>query len=491
MKQGFLYIMSFCCLLVLAACGKEALPGSDVPEVQGEASLSLTVDTRAVAGTADNSGMRNLMVLLVDKNDVIVKGQIIQAIDQAEAHRKTIVFNELHLGKYVLYAYANNDNLRFTQGAKFGGKDRQFAELTGTQTPVDNMKAKEALLTAMQEISIKVGENRTTLHLLRTVARMKLTMFNHAKNDIKLANLSFGAFNPSTAYLFSHQGEIPKDVKYRNLPPYALNGEEQRIQAGGSSLVYTAYLYEGRVPGTSNFYTFSLDLDVMGKTDGFGFENAVTNTSDEFAIGTTVGNQTYYLYNNNGKLDVKAVSKLDPKNRKFLWKFLVAKNFLGQSTKLRYIYCADNSNQYLLVDGSGCRIGQVGIGGDASGKFDVNGKSVSPLKSDANYVLQLNVGTSGATLQSMKNKGSGHTQWSYFKKVKLSEQVEGVIKSMPVKDQQIRTVDPSTSVVRPLTEILRNQEVNIVLNVYYNEKTDEFSYTVAPWDEGSGDVEFN
>jgi hypothetical protein len=55
----------------------------------------------------------------------------------------------------------------------------------------------------------------------------------------------------------------------------------------------------------------------------------------------------------------------------------------------------------------------------------------------------------------------------------------------------ISIIDKNTGEASPLTAIKRNDFINILVNVTYNEKTGEVQFEVANWDEVNGEVEFD
>ena len=59
------------------------------------------------------------------------------------------------------------------------------------------------------------------------------------------------------------------------------------------------------------------------------------------------------------------------------------------------------------------------------------------------------------------------------------------------KNIPITTINKETGEAIPITEINRNDFIDILVNVNYNEKTGTFLFEVANWDEKEGELEFN
>ncbi|HBH21587.1 MAG TPA: hypothetical protein DDX33_06475 [Rikenellaceae bacterium] len=59
------------------------------------------------------------------------------------------------------------------------------------------------------------------------------------------------------------------------------------------------------------------------------------------------------------------------------------------------------------------------------------------------------------------------------------------------KDVTLSTVDPMTAVSSPVEAISRNDFINILITVSYNEHSGEIDFTVKEWNTGGGNIEFN
>ena len=479
------YWLGILVMAVMASCQKDNVM-TDVEENLHNEKASLNMVFRATApgpdeGMQQQTGMENLMVLLVDQKNTIVKGKIIDNIPEQESKLQTIIFDGLELGVYNLYAYANQPGLTFKENGTFDdtSKNQAFAVLTGTAVP--DINGNQKLLTATKEVSIKVGENHTRLELKRTVAKMNMKIYNHSTADIKITDVNFSKFNSSTGYLFSHNGALPPKNAYRFLPPYNLNGEDQRIVANGSKEVYNTFLYESKAPA----YTFGLSLDILEmRQQNYEFQPSILNTTDQFTLSAN----GYYLRANGEQLQAeKPNTPLDPDNvdTKFLWKF--EKD--GNLYRIRNV--GNTSYPFITVYKPLWGSHQIWMENTLNKrrKFNLDTKKMSTWLSnnDSGKVIDLEGGT--LTLSS----STPHTNWNYHRRVKKAtpslEEVVAVQKT--VSAQQIKTVDRQTAHVAPLTQILRNQNVGIVLNIYYNEKTDDFNFQVEPWDKKDEEVEFN
>ena len=55
----------------------------------------------------------------------------------------------------------------------------------------------------------------------------------------------------------------------------------------------------------------------------------------------------------------------------------------------------------------------------------------------------------------------------------------------------LSTIDPETAVATPVTAIHRNDFINILISVSYNENSGEIEFKVKDWNAGGGNIEFN
>ena len=486
------YWLGILVMAVMASCQKDNVM-TDVEENLHNEKASLNMVFRATApgpdeGMQQQTGMENLMVLLVDQKNTIVKGKIIDNIPEQESKLQTIIFDGLELGVYNLYAYANQPGLTFKENGTFDdtSKNQAFAVLTGTAVP--DINGNQKLLTATKEVSIKVGENHTRLELKRTVAKMNMKIYNHSTSDIYITDLTFGNFNSSTSYLFSHNGILPPANKYRALPPYNLTGQDQKILANGSREVYTTFLYENKADGQ---YYFNMGLSVgPPKSDNWVLTPA--SIKDKKAV-YTISNGNYYMVDNNGTLGViknTAIKNIQNTNQNFYWiikevseEVVTIQNALTKN----YVQMTQSPTGGNFVTGYTYEYNLSTI--KSSFTF-----STKTNKSDTGfYVSYKETGRFGTTHDATRyinitNNSITTASKEKFNQIKTPHNESGGIY---ISNQQIKTVDRQTAHVAPLTQILRNQNVGIVLNIYYNDKTDDFNFQVEPWDKKDEEVEFN
>lgn len=55
----------------------------------------------------------------------------------------------------------------------------------------------------------------------------------------------------------------------------------------------------------------------------------------------------------------------------------------------------------------------------------------------------------------------------------------------------LKTIDPITSQVTPVKNIQRNDFINVLVTVSFDEKNGDFNFVVKPWNEKDAEIEFN
>lgn len=475
--------MRFCyCILFLGAvlgmcgCDKESL---DTP--RGEGSLELTIsaapESRAeVPGdgvAADGGGMVDLSVTLVDPRGTIVDTKSFTALAGDEQLRKSVAFTGLEIGQYTIYAYANtkNSSALSTQAAASTTRDATFTALTGTATPtIDDTTP--MLLTAQKVVPIGVGMTHATIDLLRPVVEFSFELYNHSDYNMKVTALSFSDFNSSTSYVLPHDGEIPTANTYRSLPaatlPQTVTKKSGTDAATGWKELYHTFLFENRAPS----YTFSITIEVPDKI--------VENTEIETKVGTSV---------ESPEADVQYVIKQQDVER------YVTMNNDNLSTTTDDPVGNESAYWLFIPNGSGYRIQNVATGlylrynsgltttgqQNQATTFtysdDLLYCSVREGRNTRTYYLRYNNGLDTTTSQ------NNATLWDICPVVTVTT-TENKPLSIEITGRQILIVDRETAAVSEMKEQLRNQQVRVVVNAYYNDGGGTFEFYAMPWEEG-------
>ena len=434
----------------------------------------------------DGSRMFSLAVFIVDsQNEIVAKkttltdGEVSFSQNNTQA---TVAFTNLNYGEtYQLLAIAN-----FGEGAHYQIANNVDATtlLNGTVSTSSSgyicPNGTPYPLTLKKEIVLQPGANTISGELVRTFARIRITVRNQSStNDLQIKSLSFPEqFTYHTANLFetggnglsqpvvSHTGAVDA---FTGTPAAPLvigkNGGEVK-----SATIFDAYLLESN----GGDYTYTLTL---GYDDTYSLGNSLTTVS---AIAQN--KQSYFLIQNvrsqnymkaeNGVLVQAPLGEI----KDFLWKLVE--------------YGNGNNTYHIVNVATGYYIGQPNSGNVPVSED--NDGFYYKFENYSNYVQMgfQGTGLNGTYLNDWEAKKAKIGGWNRndsgnrfrFHVVNLKEHEETI---------PLATINPSTQESSPITAINRNDLINILVNVSYSEKLGEFKFEVTNWDTGGGDVTFD
>lgn len=450
----------------------------------------------------DGSRMFSLAVFIVDSQNEIVAmkttltdGEVSFTQNNTQA---TVVFTNLNYGEtYQLLAIAN-----FGEGAHY-----QMADNVDATTLLNGMVSTTSAsgyicpngtpypLTLKKEIVLQPGANTISGELVRTFARIRITVRNQSStNDLQIKSLSFPEqFTFHTANLFgtggnglsqpvvSHAGAVNAFTGTSDAP-FVIDKNEGAVK---SATIFDAYLLESN----GGDYTYKLNVS-YGDQEGYRIDgtkvinqrNRLSSYYNEntFLIQIYNNNNSYYLYaNSDGTIDVKTISQdkilaLSAEDRKpYLW--MLEEN---NRDSYRYYVKSVSTNKYI----------------------NSNSNSVSLENKETNdYFTFLNHNTYTALrMRTQYNSyrylryNNGSLQYSSTASPIIFHFVESFSESLEHTEEiPITVVDATTGMADPITAINRNDLINILVNVSYSEELGEFIFKVTNWDTGGGDVTFD
>lgn len=464
--KSWLNIGCMCMLLgLMVACTKEQ--AFDLQ--QGKASLTLEVATSAVSrATApgdgnlyEGGGMEDLTVVLVNSNNVIVAKQQVTGLTGNDMKTTEVTIDGLDVGNYALYVLANTENALLAEagtllsnlnvGSTWNAKDELFTTLANTDVPTMN-EGNPLLLTACQEVTLGINGNNTTVDLLRPIVWFQVKLHNHSDKEMKVSSLSFSNFNPSTGYLFPHDGNVPESVEYRGLPAYA---GDVTVAAGANDVVYETALFENAAPSYTMNMTLQTGTSVMQDV-------TTLNTNTQYALKNRSTGK--YLVDNDGKLGVVSYTGAVPDEA--LWTFSgVNSGYLTNvgTGKKYYRQIETESSGYNLTF-------------EKSENYFRLYYSANP---NTIYLYCKNVNEVGYTY-----KRNWDTSRDWLLQIKSGD-------TASLQDSQLMAVNSETGATTPMTQQIRNQHITVTVNAYYHEQEGTFSFEVEPWQEKETGIEFN
>lgn len=521
MKRRTLIAAVCSALCVLSGCSREG--GDPVPA--GYGSLTLRLVPSAPASKADPSlegdAFRNALVVITDSHGQVVDKEYREYGTSVALTRDDVSFHDLKVGVYHVYAYANighdawqQDGATVTdvEAALSAGESldvtRELKLLTGTDTPAVPSGTEGMLLTGHRQLSVGVNENIGEVPLLRPVTRLNLYVHNFSPYPVTLEKLSFSPFNPSSTYLLDARTEsgeptLPAGNTYRSLSPYDESAPAVIPRAdgenSGNALVYSTLLYENQY--TDDYRVFA----TVSVTDA----NALEHTRDLVTDGVRALPYTEVAAMAPG--ESRQVLLVTPNTSNGV--FVGTKGGTRQFSQARYVgldsYTARAAE--IVKDPSISSYYILTLKRTEDGRFELwNGtqnlfNNLSGNKETSLTLVEGRIPTftdfpigSEMSAYLCRFRDSGN-RWLYTLNNQLLVHTWGgndseargnrmwMFYEVHPKGSVIKTIDNETAQVQPLRCMLRNQEINIVLNVYWKEVSSTLDFAVdnAYWtDEG-------
>lgn len=506
-------ILLICCVLLLTACRN-----NDFPHSEEGTSLHLiikntenTIRTRGVEDLNDDGNisdnelyvdgqkMYRLIVFIVDGNNV-VSSTILEADDERFSNNNseaTVSFINLDYSKrYKLYAVANYGNYEGIEGNLSDISEEEIIAGHTVTASGNNVCPNNTPypLTLQKDINLTPGTNYVSGELTRTYARLRINVRNQSSmNDLYITNLSFPQkFTQKSADLFTEGGTAsvaPVVTSGDAVTPFVPNIMIPKLNDTGSAnekTIFDTYMLESN-GGTYN-YTLALKYEGGNEevytVSGTAITNAnniedgamyiMYNTNSRrylYANGSSVGTST--SYQTNGEL-----------NHNYVWRFN------RSSSTNRYTIESMGATGYFMQSSqvSTNKAIPLTVTPGSSDYFTASTSSnnIRLQSTKSNYYLSVNNNT--ATGNSSTSTSGLRRNNFYLYKVNKEYVTADITHQETIP---IRIVDKTTGEASQITSIRRNDFIDILVNVTYNEKTGNVEFEVSDWDEVNGEVTFD
>lgn len=512
-------------LLLAFACKKE-----NSPEViqDGTGSLVLNIGSSTKAGTAaDGDKMNNLHVWVTDKSDVVVRyaswtgsDNGLVTMDATHATAKVSISN-INRGEYNIYIIANAPS-SFTYpavGATIGDSFKKFVLNLPDGSLKPDFGTGGMPLTLISSVSISPGKNVLNAELVRVCGRIRVSVRNHtsAKN-IFLQSVKLGARNPDRGYLFHQNGHaVPDGTTYRDFVSID-NGDGKTV---------TSYIKPGIMETVIDQYIFETGLDAVANmslsfSGGIFAQNTVSAVVKAAKMDVyTPGAEFAGFYKNN----------IDRPNTYFIIRNSGANYFLrsnGSGMKQYYhntveeLLATNEVERYFWTfDGASPLTSGTGpskVKGIQS-VYEQTYINISTTVNDALVTLSdkqpLIIGTQSLGMLIRNDDGPYKVYCSYTTgddvKSKINDADQNLVywKMIPVTKTQkdvltftgaekdfhknVSSIDyiDDFGISVPLTDICRNEDVNVIINVFYNPEYASVYFEVSAWTEISNETTFD
>lgn len=442
----------------------------------------------------DGRRMYRLAVYLVS-DGTVVASEVLEDNDprfgagNAEA---TVSFNNLDYSKpYQLYAVANYGEY----DSQTSGHLSAITDVTGNMQVASSAtsalcpKATPYPLTLKKEIALQPGTNFVSGELVRTYARVRINIRNQSKADLQVTKLSFAdRFTQSTAPLFGEGGTAnatPSVTSGDAVTPFVKDMTIPGIGEGNSvteSTIFDAYMLESN--GGRYQYTLGVKYgggvsETVYTVDG----NYITNPNSVVDGGLYVvysTNASRYLYD-NGSNNLSLTSSYSTGGE------------LNHNCVWRFIKVSGNNNYRIESMGrSGYYIRSSAIKNNAVPMTSTAGENDYFTLSQSSSYMHMK-STSSNYYLAVNNNGpvgasSGNSRRFRLYRVNATTVNSDVTQEAAIP---ITTIDKETGESVPMQKLSRNDFVNILVNVSYNDKSGDVEFEVSDWNEVEGGVTFD
>lgn len=232
-------------MLVAAGSCTKLPAGSGTGELRMDISAALP-SVRAAGD--DGELMNSLRVWAVSEDGTIYRRAVIDYADGAATRTEEVLFSDMMLGDYTLYAVANCTVLDgYVEG---GSIDAAFTDATlpkvasGESEPsfVGAGYGQGMPLSYSGLLHVSPGTNNVSLGLLRVCGQINIVVRNHTDRLLVLDRLELSEDNPDSGYLFFKDHASPAGSSYG---PFSKMPESQpAIEPAKEATVISQYLYE-------------------------------------------------------------------------------------------------------------------------------------------------------------------------------------------------------------------------------------------------------
>ena len=511
-------------LLLAFACKKE-----NSPEViqDGTGSLVLNIGSSTKAGTAaDGDKMNNLHVWVTDKSDVVVRyaswtgsDNGLVTMDATHAAAKVSISN-INRGEYNIYIIANAPSSLSSLpavGNTIGDTFKKFVLNLPDGSLKPDFGTGGMPLTLISSVSISPGKNVLNAELVRVCGRIRVSVRNHTTSkNIFLQSVKLGAHNPDRGYLFHQNGHaVPDGTKHRDFVSID-NGDGKTvtsyIKPGTMETVIDQYIFETGLDAVANMsLSFSggifaqntvsavvkaAKMDVY--TPGAEFEGFYKNniaSADYFIIRNSGAN--YFLRSNGSGMKQyyhNTVEELLATNEveRYFWTFdgaspLTSGTGPSKVKGIQSVYEQTYINISTTVNDALVTLS------NKKQSLTIGTQKPGMLIHNRDYKIYCSYTTGDDVRSRYYTTGENFVYWKMIPVTKKQEDVltfTGAEKDFHKNVSSIDYID-DFGVSVPLTDICRNEDVNIIINVFYNPEYASVYFEVSGWTPISNETTFD
>ena len=381
-------------------------------------------------------------------------------------------------------------------------------------------------LVMVQDLYLAPGLNSKILTLNRCYARVRMTVVNNSERELKINGLTFSDnFTKTKTFLFNDPKEDadeaanPSFIKrvydldkieawdkatgktaVRRGAPVATNSNllcsfpasgctVEGLAGNNSAVVFDGYVLENRYDDSKLQYTLRLEYEGVG---GASYTLLPSTTASApgngyYLISTSNNASGHYLMWKNDLAGTLAETVMEhygdnPASlgenipESLVWELSGSNtNYTIGTTGGTKYYMADPSKESVTL-------------GTSTNNSNINTFTFSP--NESGYLIQSN-GSNSLYLRNKKGTllGDSDDDATTFYLFPVTREEGSRVYSAPA---DLTRIDPETAVVSDVHTIARNDFINIVVTVSYNENSGKFMFEVKDWNGPvNGEIEYN
>ena len=517
MRKSLIY--TILAAFALLSCGREPLPDSP-GEGTGELLIRIAapMSSGTKAGTAaDGDVMNNLHIWLVDPTEKVVRyaswsgtnGDIVMDSGNSTATAK---FTNIARNSYTVYLIANKPSALTAPdvGESIGESFKKYV-LSGFSANAPDFGTDGMPLSLVESISISAGPNSLSAELIRACGRIRVSVRNNTRDkNIFLQSVVLGEKNPNKGYLFPQDNHsVPSGITYgpfKGSFSYTTAGKtiSEYVAPGKVETIIDQYIYESGVDAVADMgmqfaggvfenTKMSVVLGNVVSEDVYSAGTEFSEYNDTNAPKDSEGNtKPMIIRNKSANYFIKASgSSVVGYNRSNVNELLAgsdAKDYLWQineSSGNKYIRNL-GTDKYLTVGRGGTNVTVESYMNNLNITANSNSGSLATLFWYAGYNMCTNGNVDGNSIvaEYCRDAPTENRFFWYMTPVTITtisyQPFVDALKSFYKNLPNINYLN-DFGVAVPLTQICRNEDVNIVINVFYNPEYALVYFDVEAW----------
>lgn len=341
-------------------------------------------------------------------------------------------------------------------------------------------------LTLVQQIELHPGDNAISAQLVRTYARIRIEVENHSgTHALKVNSLNLSSnFAARYTYLFREDYTLDKGTPSVNTPdaiiPFSNALSIDKVgENKNQTIVFDAYILESK--DETNKYTYTLDLEyetgqqayTLGSTSYISQPSGVTNGGLYLIFNNN--RSRYLMANSNNVLTGQLGTRVEGMevDAAYVWRLI------RNGNNQYYLQTADETEYYI----DNPTTSSLPLDPMQSVYFTFSNNSGINMRSSGNGNRYISVDNS-YNAEGASNTGQG-TRFRFYP-VTIGGGAIG--HDSPIT---LTTINPVTGSASDVTNIRRNDFIDVLVTVSYNHENEEFEFIVNSWDKTEGNIEFN